>query len=424
MSIFLSGINHTTAPVDLRECLFFEHERLGEALRALHGMPGIDEAVILSTCNRTEVYTTGNNLSEPLDHLAQSAALPIALLRQHQYHYADDDAARHLFRVAAGLDSQVVGETQILGQVAAALEMACACGSACGQLRGLFQCALAAGKRARDETMISEGAFSVGRVAVELARSLFPDLRNRPVLLLGAGQMSELTARHLAECGVQPIFVASRTHAHAEELAARLGGRAISYTGLHEALAQVDILISSTSAPHYVLYADMVAAAMAARNGRPLFLIDIALPRDIDPEVAAIPNVHLYNLDDLQSATTQCGDRRQAEVPRVEAIIADEVERWRRRQAGQEIAPVISALRRAFDDVRRSELARASGTLATLTPEQRCAVEAMTTSMLNKILHTPTVRLKELMACNPDELPVSLLCELFDLRLGEGTSEQ
>ena len=386
MAISLSGINHTTAPVEVRERLYLEQDRLGEVLHALCEASGIDEAVILCTCNRTEVYIVGQRRVDPLDCLARYAALPVALLHAHHYYFADEDAVRHLFRVAAGLDSQVLGETQILGQVAAALEMACACGVVGGQLRGLFQHALAAGKRAREETMISEGAFSVGRVAVELARSLFPDLRDRPVLLLGAGQMSELTAKHLVESGVQPIFVANRTHVHAEALAARLGGRAIGFAGLQEALAQVDILISSTSAPHYVLFPDMVAAAMTARAG-PLFLIDIAVPRDIDPAVASLPNIHLYNLDDLRAVTAEYGDRRLAEVPRVEAIIAEELARRRRRQAGQEIAPVISALRRSFDEVRRAELARAASTLAELTPEQQQAVDAMTSAMLRNPAH-------------------------------------
>lgn len=426
MTISLFGINHTTAPVALRERLFLERDRLAGVLRALCELPGIEEAVILSTCNRTEVYTSGHSQEQSLDSLAQLAALPGELLRAHGYAACDEEAVRHLFRVAAGLDSQVVGETQILGQVAAALQMAGACGSAGGQLRGLFEHALAAGKRAREETLISAGAFSVGRVAVELAHSLFPELHHRPVLLLGAGQMSELTAQHLAACGVQPIFVANRTHEHAETLAARLGGRAIGYGELHQALAQVDILISSTSAPHYVLSAEVVAAAMTAREGRPLFLIDIALPRDIDPAVAALPNVHLYNLDDLQAVTAQCGDRRQAEVPRVEEIIVEEMARWRQRQAGREIAPLISALRRSFDEVRRAELTRASAMLATLTPEQQRAVEAMTGAICQKILHTPTVRLKELLARRPGESPVALVCELFDVELpdGEVSNEQ
>lgn len=415
MAILLFGVNHTTAPVELRERLYIDNAKIGNVLRGLCNLPRVEEAVVLSTCNRIEVYTASSSMSAPIDYLADYAQLPADEIVPHLYGREGYDAAQHLFRVAAGLDSLVIGETQILGQVSEALEAACAHGTAGRQLGSLFQHALAAGKRARTETVISEGAFSIGRVAVELAHSLFPDLENRPVLVLGAGQMSELTAKHLSENGVKPVFVANRTHAHAVELAERLGGRAIHYTDLSDTLTIVDILISSTSAPHYVLNAEEISQAMAKRQGRPLFLIDIAIPRDIDPAVAEIPNVHLYNIDDLQTITAQSCHRRLTEVPKVEGIIADEVDRWRRRQAGMDLAPVIAALRSSFEEARQTELARSANMLATLTPEQQQAVEAMTSSMLNKILHTPTVRLKELMARRQTDLPVPLLCELFDL---------
>ncbi len=424
MAIFLFGINHTTAPVELRERLYVEQPALGQVLRGLCDLPVVDEAVLLSTCNRTEVSIAGSAASTPLEYLLHCAGIAAEEITPHLYHCADDDAARHLFRVAAGLDSQVVGETQILGQVAAALQTAVVCGSAGHQLRSLFQHALAAGKRTRAETMISEGAFSIGRVAVELARSLFPDLNNRAVLVLGAGQMSELTAKHLADSGVQPIFVANRTHAHAVELAARLGGRAIHYAELCGVLEVVDILISSTSAPHYVLDPALIAEAMVRRAGRPLFLIDIALPRDIDPAVAELPGVHLYNMDDLQAVTAHSSHRRLAEVPKAELIVVEEVERWRRRQAERDIAPVITALRESFEAVRQNEFTRHSTLLASLTPEQQRAVEMMTSAMLNKILHAPSVRLKELVAQQHAELPVSLLCELFDLELTASEEEK
>jgi len=415
MAIQIFGVNHTTAPVALRERLYIDHARVGEVLRELCELPRVEEAVVLSTCNRTEVYTASASVSAPIDFLAQYANITVDEITPHLYDHEGYNAARHLFRVAAGLDSLVIGETQILGQVSGALETACTYGTVGRQLSSLFQHALAAGKRVRTETVISEGTFSIGRVAAELARSLFPDLQNRAALVLGAGQMSEITAKHLAEYGVHPILVANRTHAHAVDVANRLGGQAIHYTDLGDALTQVDILISSTSAPHYVLNAGEVLQAMAKRGDRPLFLIDIAIPRDIDPAVAELPNVHLYNIDDLQAITAQSSHRRLAEVPKVEEIVAEEVERWRRRRAGMDIAPVISALRDSFAQVRRTELARSAKVLAELTPEQQQAVEALTAAMLNKILHAPTVRLKELMARHHSDLPVSLLCELFDL---------
>lgn len=415
MPIFMLGVNHTTAPLDLRERLYVSAADRARVLADLRRQPRVHEAVLLSTCNRTEVYCTGAPTLLPLEALAAHAGLPGDALQSHSYAHEDLDAARHLFRVATGLDSQVLGESEILGQVADALEDATT-HAACGrQLGTLFQHALTAGKRARTETVIGQGARSVGRVAAELARALFPDLRDRPVLVLGAGRMAEVTARHLVGLGAQPIFVANRTHDHAISLAKRLNGRAVNYTDVGDILAQVDILISSTSAPHVVLNTDAVAHAMTKRPDRPLFLIDIAVPRDIDPAAGALPNVHLYDIDHLQTTTDCTGERRCAEIPKVAKIIGEELERWRLRQAGLDVAPVIAALHNAFAAVRDTELARAANLLASLTPAQQQAVEELTASMLKKILHTPTVRLKEMQSRDQSNPPVPLLCELFDL---------
>jgi glutamyl-tRNA reductase len=421
MAILLVGLNHHSAPVALRERLFFSRAVVGPFLAHLRMAPGLEEAVVLSTCNRTEVYAAGDGIGAVLEALAAHAGLTLDTLLPHVYLHEDRAAVRHLFRVACGLDSLVIGETQILGQVREALAEADAHGAAGRVLQGLLQQAIAVGKRARAETGISTGAFSVGRAAVEQVRRLFPDLRQSPILLLGAGKMSELTARHLAAGGVQTLLVANRTHDHALALAHALGGTAIHYDELFTALTEVDILISSTSAPHFVLLAEEVARAMARRGGRPLCLIDIAVPRDIEPAAGDLPGVHLYNIDDLEAATAEDRTRRAAEIPAVEAIIDDAVGEWGRRQAGLEAAPVIAALHDAFEQVRLAELERQAALLDTLTPAQQEGVHALTRALVHKLLHTPTVRLKDALAARPDALPLSAVRELFALDLPEET---
>jgi glutamyl-tRNA reductase len=411
----LVGLNHRTAPVALRERLFFGAAAQADMLQQWLAQPGVSEVAMLSTCNRTEIVMCGADVTPIIADLACRAQRSVHALRPLLYHYTDRAAAAHLFRVACGLDSLALGETQILKQLRDALATAVAHGSAGRQLQGLFQHAIATGKRARCETTISQGAYSIGRAGVELARVHCPDLTASPVLVLGAGKMSELTAKHLAEHGVHTIFVANRTYAHAVELAERLGGRAIHYAQFPDALTEVDILISSTSSPHLILHAERIAAVMAQRPERPLCLIDIAVPRDIDPAAGSVPNVHLYNIDDLRQVTDADLCRRQAEIPTVEAIIAEEVERWRCRQAGLDVTAAISALRHSFEQVRQAELLRATPLFAELTPEQQAAVEGMTASLVNKLLHTPTVRLKETLAAHPDACPQRLLCDLFAL---------
>ncbi|HOF87702.1 MAG TPA: glutamyl-tRNA reductase [Armatimonadota bacterium] len=411
--IVLVGLNHTTAPLTIRERLYVRHATQGRLLHALCALPGVDEAVVLSTCNRTEVYAVASDLTALVNALADWAGIGHDALLAHLYLSQGTEVARHLFRVAAGLDSLVVGETQILWQVADALAMAAEYQAAGRHLSPLFQHAVAAGKRARAETSISDGTFSIGGIAVELARSLFTDLAGRSVLVLGAGKMSELSAKHLAAHGAAPIYVANRTPDHARAMAENLGAAIIAFTELTAKLGEVDIVLSSTGAPHIVLPSETVERAMRERPDRPLFLIDIAVPRDIDPAVADIPNVHLYNIDDLDAVAERCCRMRQDEMPGVEVIVSEEVERWRQRQAGLDAAPVICALRDAFEATRQAELARMAGTLATLSPEQRAAVDLLTTSLVNKLLHTPTVHLKALLSRERQALP--LVCELFNL---------
>lgn len=417
----LIGLNHTTAPVALRERLYMGPHRIASVIADVMALPGVEECAVLSTCNRTEVIQVGGDAEIIVDLFASYAEISVSVLKPHLYLFIDSSALTHLFTVACGLDSLVIGETQILKQVRDALDAARGLGAAGRVLIGVFEQALATGKRARTETAISDGAFSIGRAGVEMARTLFPNLVTSPVLILGAGKMSELTARHLAASGTPSIFVANRTFAHAEALAHQLGGEAIHYDALHEMLTRIDILISSTSAPHHVLHAEEVARIMAKRHGRPLCLIDIAVPRDIDPACAAIPQVHLVNIDELLAVTEENRRMREREIPCVEAIIVEEAERCWQRLAGQGATDAIVALRQSFDRIRRAELARMAPMLAELAPEQSQAIEAMTNAMINKLLHTPTVRLKEMVALRPERRPQDLLCELF---IPTGSSEE
>ncbi len=414
MTLQLIGLNHTTAPVALRERLFFGTTMLPSLLKELIELPGVDEVVVLSTCNRTEIVSSGDDLAPLVCWLAQHAHIAAEELLPHLYQYADRDAMAHLFRVACGLDSLVIGETQILKQLRDALEIACEQHVVGKILSCVMQQALATGKRARTETAISQGAFSIGRAGMELVHSLFPTLHDSPVLMLGAGKISELTARHLADRGVKTIFVANRTHAHAEELAARLWGQAIHYSELAATLAEVDILISSTSAPHYVLLADEITRVMDVRHGRPLCLIDLAVPRDIEPAAGEIAGVHLYNIDDLRDVADSNADLRRAEIPQVEAIINESIVRCRHRLAGQDAAGTIVGLRESFERIRQQELARNASLLNNMTPEQRAAIEAMTDSLVKKLLHIPTIHLKDLLASVPDQHPDEVVCEQFD----------
>ena len=400
MTLYLIGLNHASAPLTLREKLYFDPSNCAERTREIAALPGVSEAVLLSTCNRTEVTFISDNPKIVIAYLAEYASLSYQDISPWLYQYQDEEAIRHIFRVACGLDSLVVGETQILGQLRIAFEMARSAACACSNLHHIFQHAISVGKRARAETSISQGAFSIGRAGVELTQSLFSSLDGSQILILGAGKVSTITARHLSAAGACTIIVANRTHAHAEELAKQLNGRAIHYQELPQALAEIDILISSTSAPHYVLTKADLQPIMLARGGKSLCLIDLAVPRDIDPAVSEIANVHLYNIDDLHLVTEAKAQIRQADIPIVEKIIEEEVIRCQHRQAGQQAAEVISALHQSFDQLRRDELVRNTNILQELSIEQQNEVERMTIALTNKLLHLPTVRLKALLAEN------------------------
>ena len=415
MSLVVVGINHRTAPVEVRERVVFEPARIPEALQQLRNLPDVQETVIVSTCNRTELYCVAENIgqAELGEWLQRYHGLGVPLLHS-LYHHDEDRAVTHAFSVASGLDSMVLGEPQILGQVKEAYLAAERAGSLGAVLNALRNRSIAAAKRARSETAIGRNAVSVSHVAVELARKIFGGLRDRSVLLVGAGKMSELAARQMVRDGASATVLGGRTFEKAEQLAAALGGRAAPLEALRSELAGADVVISGTGAAGIVIRREDVEAAQPGRRGRPLFLVDIAVPRDIAPEVREIGGVFLYDIDDLGSVAEANLRERRKEASAAEAILEHEIRgflEWRR---SLDAVPVLVELRRRADEIRRAEMDKARRRLGPLTPEQENALEAASSAIVNKLLHGPTVHLKEI-AGNGKPEHVGLIRKLFGL---------
>ena len=418
MHIIVVGLDHTTAPIALREQLACSPCEIPQVLEAARRT--VQESVLLSTCNRLELYALCSEADEGrtalLRVLSETRQVEQAALQAHCYGFADGEAVGHLFEVACGLHSLVPGESQIQGQVAEALELAQGGNFAGPIMSALFRAALVAGKRARSETGISRSAASVSHVAVQLARQLFPRLNEACVLLIGSGQMSELAARNLCDNGAQRLLIMNRTQEHAIDLAQRFGAVHRSFAELAATLVEADVVISSTRAPHALLTRDLVQEVMKQRGGRSLLLIDIALPRDVEPAVGTLPGIHLYNLDDLQAAVSQGMHRRMQEVEQVQAIIAEEVgafERWLRSLS---VVATISDLRQSVDAFRELELSRTMRQLSSsLSEREAAAIQELSTRLINKLLHTPTLRLKEAAAVGQGQVYAEALRYLFDL---------
>ncbi len=392
MAVIVAGVSHRTAALDVRDRLTFRPSEVGGALERITRSSGATEAVMLSTCNRTEVYLVeGDRDAAPAvwetltDRLGADASA-------YGYVRRDREAVTHLFEVASGLDSMVLGEAQIHGQVRDAWE---SCRGQSGvALNRLFQTALSASGRVREETAVARGAASVSSAAVQLAKQIFGTLRGRRAMVLGAGEMAGLALECLVDEGVNASIVANRTHAHAEELASQYGARAMHFEECWRELPDVDVLLSSTASPHPVVTVDRVRAAAEARGDRPLCILDIAVPRDVEPEVGTFRNVYLYDLDSLHQVIQANLDRRRAQLPEAQAIIAGEVERYWQWLTGLEAVPVLTTFRSRMDALREAELASAMRKLKDVTPEQRAAVEYLTKSLMNKFMHEPSVRLR------------------------------
>jgi glutamyl-tRNA reductase len=424
LNLVLFGVNHSSAPVALREKIAIQAGHLPASLQELAQAVGVEECYILSTCNRVElVARTGGRTSDhcPLERfLAGKFGIEESELKTFAYRLEERATITHLFRVASGLDSMILGEPQILGQVKEAYLAARGAGTLGSLLEPLMQRTFSVAKKVRTETGIARNAVSVATAAVEMAQQIFGDLADGSVLLLGVGKMAELAARHLVGNGVSHVVVSSRNFSHAVEMAEKFGGAAVGFDEFAGALTKADVVISSTAAPHAVIRRDMVEGVMKARRGRPLFLIDIAVPRDIQPEVNEIDNVYLYNIDDLQAVVDANREGRRREAEAAEEIVERESNAFIRRMRTAELGPTIAALRRRAEQIREGEIQRIRGRLGPLAPGQEEQIEALTRGLVNKLLHHPIQEIKRSVQERGEGGATDLARRLFDLDNDEG----
>ena len=398
MKLLVTGVSHKTAPVEVRERLAFREETLAPALADLKSRDGVTEALILSTCNRVEIVVTTDDAADPhavVDaFLTERKSVDASTLAAHLFSHEGKDAIHHLFRVAASLDSMVIGEPQILGQLKIAYAHAKDCGAVCGWMDGLLTRAFSVAKRVRSETGIGQMAVSVSYAAVEVARNLFGSLSGHSVMIVGSGKMGELAAKHLRRSGANRVFVTNRTAARAQEMALMFDGHAVDYAQFPAMLHEVDIVIASSGAPHYIITREDMQRVIAQRRNKPMFLIDIAVPRNIDPAVNNIDNVFLYDVDDLEGVVNANLRERGKQAEQAESIVAHEVEQMMARLKVDEIAPTIVSLQQQLEEIRAAEVARTVRRMPGITAEQREQIEAMTRSIVNKIAHGPISELR------------------------------
>ena len=416
------GISYKTAPLDLREQCALTEGRAAGVVRGLLEFESVTEAAALSTCNRTELYLVTDDPvtaeTDVLGQLAHASGVRLTELLEPLYSLRGMEAASHLFRVTAGLDSQIVGEAEIQGQVKRAYELALVEGATGPILNRLFRGALAAGKRARTETAVGEKGVSIPSVAVELAQRNLGDLSERRVLLIGAGETSELTARALAARGSDAVFIANRGYNRAISLAQRFSGRAVRIDELPTQLASADIVVSATNSPHHLIERSELALIMGERKGRPLLLIDLAVPRDLDPETREIEGVSLYDVDEVQAIVDQNASGRAAEARRASGILDSELARFERWLGAQEVMPTVAALRERADAIVSQVIAENATRWESLSPTDRERVEQLARAIASRLLHEPTVRIKGLADREDAYLQVSALRELFGLDAG------
>ena len=417
MNLHLMGINHKSAPVEVRERLAIPEARLPEACQRLARHPGIQEGLIISTCNRVELLAaTPGTTADLRGFVSDYFHVNAADFEPHLYEFRERAAIRHLFRVACSLDSMVVGEPQILGQVKEAYAVARGVGAVQGNLDPLLARAFAVAKKVRTETAVGSSSVSIASVAVELAKKIFGSLRGKSVYLIGAGKMTELAARHLIAHGAETIFVANRTYDRAVQIAQKFNGQAIRFEELYDTVDRADIIISSTGAPHTIFRREHGEKFLAKRKNRPMFFIDIAVPRDVDPELNKLDGIFVYDIDDLQQAVaTHVADRRK-EAEHAEQIVETEVDRYLQRLQTLDVVPVIVSLQDQFETIRQAEIDRVRGRLGKLSADQEQALEALTNGIVNKILHMPISSLKTAARDPQSTTMVELVRKMFKLR--------
>lgn len=406
MSLILVGLNHNTASVEVRERLSVNASQEPEMIAALTGLPGVRGAGILSTCNRVETILSSDSeqaIEPVVDLIVSRSNMNRSEVEGHLYILRNGEVVRHLFRVTAGLDSMILGEPQIGGQVREAYNRSQALDATDPILHQLFDAALRVAKRVRTDTGIGEHAVSVPFAAVELAKKIFGNLDGLHAMLVGAGEIGELTAQHLNGYGLRKVFVANRAHERAVELAHRFDGEAIHFDSLEERLRSCEIVIVSTAAPHYLIRPEHVRAALSERRRGNLFLIDLSVPRNIDPAIAGIEGAFLYNVDDLREVAGNNRQKREQKVVSAEEIIEREVDGFMRRLASHDAVPTILELQGKLDEIRRMELEKCLRRVGPITTEQQQAIEALSTSIINKVLHYPIIRLKETAAADQPE---------------------
>lgn len=398
MPLILVGLNHRTAPVEVRERLSILEPKLADTTYALRTLDGVEGAAVLSTCNRVEAIVSTRDedvIESVVDWLAVRAGAGRAELEKHLYVLRHGDVVQHLFRVASGLDSMILGEPQIAGQVKKSFATAQELGTLDSLLGQLYENTMRVAKKVRTDTGIGEHAVSVPYAAVQLAKKIFGDLRGLQVLLLGAGDMGELTAEHLHQQEVKQVFVANRSYERAVELAERFEGAAVQFDRFDEHLAKCDIVIASTTAPHFIIDPQQVTRALDARRNRSLFLIDLSVPRNINPSVSSVDGAYLYNVDDLQQVADANLELRQQKAQTAEIIVLREVDGFRKRLVAQDAVPTILELQQRLENIRAAELEKCLRKVGPMTADQREAIEMFSTQLVNKILHYPILQLRD-----------------------------
>lgn len=428
MPIVVLGLSHKTAPVEVREKLSFTEAEKESFLIELLSSDCLSEAVIVSTCNRTEVYfvctSEEKGKEEVIKLLSSNRALPAESFRPYLYFFSERAAVQHLLRVGSSLDSMVIGEAQILGQIKDAYELALGSGATKAIFNRLFRQAIEVGKLVRTETSIGEAAVSISYAAVQLAKNVFEDLSGRKAMIIGAGEMGELTVIHLLDCGVKSIYVVNRTYKRAVELANKFGGQPYSFDRLSDCLAEADIVISSTGATGFVVTQDKVAEVMRRRKNRPLFFIDIAVPRDVEPSVGELYNVFLYDIDDLEQVVESNKKEREKEARKAESIIEGEVDEFFDWLSTLEVVPLLRSFRKQMEEIKDRELEAFLRKTPHLSEKDREAVKIVAHRLVNKFLHTPTLKLKEVVNEKDGYNYIEALRFLFDLSEKEEKCEE